>query len=127
VARFADEYNVPFTTPETTAAMNANVDAVLDAADRDRATVVRSAAQVLCCGADDAELARRAAAIGRDVDEMRTDGMAGTPAELVAKLEAFAAVGVTRVYLQVLDLSDLEHLDLVADEVLPAAAALPGS
>lgn len=127
VARFADEYNVPFTTPETTAAMNTNVDAALDAAGRDRATVVRSVAQVLCCGADDDELTRRAAAIGRDVDEMRADGMAGTPAELVARLEAFAEVGVTRVYLQVLDLSDLDHLALVAAEVLPAAAALPGS
>jgi hypothetical protein len=45
----------------------------------------------------------------------------------VAKLQAFAAVGVTRVYLQVLDLADLEHLDLVAAEVLPAASGLPGS
>jgi alkanesulfonate monooxygenase len=127
VARFADEYNVPFADVDTTVAMNANVDAALDAAGRDRSSVVRSVAQVLCCGVDEPEIVRRAAAIGREVDELRTNGLAGTPEEVVAKLQAFAAVGVTRVYLQVLDLADLEHLDLVAAEVLPAASGLPGS
>jgi F420-dependent oxidoreductase-like protein len=127
VARFADEFNVPFVDPATTAALGANVDEACRTAGRDPASVIRSSAQVLCCGADEAELERRAAAIGRDVGEMRSDGMAGTPAELVARLEAFAELGITRLYLQVLDLDDLEHLDLVAAEVLPAALALPGS
>ena len=127
VARFADEFNAPFCDAEVTAGLNATIDATCEAADRDPATVIRSAAQVLCCGADQAEIAHRAGAIGRDVDELRTNGLAGTPDELVAKLEAFAEVGVTRVYLQVLDLADLDHLDLVAEAVLPAAATLPGS
>ena len=127
VARFADEFNVPFVDPATTAALGANVDEACRTAGRDPATVIRSSAQVLCCGADEAELERRAAAIGRDLGEMRADGMAGTPGELAARLEAFAEVGITRLYLQVLDLDDLDHLDLVAAEVLPAALALPGS
>ena len=75
----------------------------------------------------DAEISRRASAIGRDVDELRANGLAGTPTEVVAKLEEFAQAGVTRVYLQVLDLDDLDHLDLVAQAVLPAASELPGS
>jgi hypothetical protein len=78
-----------------------------------------SVAQVVCCGSDDAEVARRAAAIGQDVDEMRTEGLAGSPAQLVDKVGAFAAMGVESVYLQVLDLDDLAHLDLLAAEVLP--------
>lgn len=80
---------------------------------------IYSAAQVLCCGRDEAQLAKRAAAIGRQVDELREHGMAGTPNELVDRIGAFTEAGATRLYLQVLDLSDLDHLDLVATEVLP--------
>ena len=127
VARFAEEFNVPFADVDVTAGLNATVDAACRAAGRDPATVVRSVAQVLCCGADEAAVARRAGAIGREAGELRTNGLAGTPSELVAKLGAFSAAGITRVYLQVLDLDDLEHLDLVAAEVLPAAGTLPGS
>ena len=124
VARFADEFNAPFADAAVTEALNTTVSAACEDAGRDPSTVVRSSAQVVCCGGDDAEIARRAASIGREVGELRTNGLAGTPAELVARLEAFAAVGVTRVYLQVLDLDDLEHLDLIAAEVLPAVHGL---
>lgn len=126
-ARVADEFNVPFADPGTTAALNRHLDVALDAVGRDRDVVVRSVAQVLCCGTDEADLARRARAIGREPAELRANGLAGSPAELRARLEAFAEVGVTRVYLQVLDLADLDHLDLVAEQVLPAARSLPGS
>ncbi len=74
---------------------------------------------MLCCGADEAELARRAAAIGREPTELRADGLAGTPEELVERIARYAELGVTRMYLQVLDLTDLEHLALVAAEVMP--------
>jgi F420-dependent oxidoreductase-like protein len=124
VARFGDEFNVPFADADVTAGLNANVTAACEAESRDPATVVRSVAQVVCCGHDEPEVARRASAIGREVDELRTNGMAGTPAELVARAAAFAAVGITRMYLQVLDLSDLDHLDLLAAEVLPAVRGL---
>jgi alkanesulfonate monooxygenase SsuD/methylene tetrahydromethanopterin reductase-like flavin-dependent oxidoreductase (luciferase family) len=74
---------------------------------------------VLCCGDDEAEIARRADAIGRDVDELRENGLAGSPDEVVDKIGRYAEVGAQRVYLQVLDLSDLDHLALVADKVMP--------
>jgi hypothetical protein len=77
---------------------------------------------VLCVGKDEAELARRAAAIGRDVDDLRAHGVAGTPAEAVDTLSRYAEAGAQRFYLQVLDLSDLDHLDLVAAEVAPQLA-----
>ncbi|UDY36030.1 LLM class F420-dependent oxidoreductase [Dermatobacter hominis] len=126
VARFADEYNVPFAGVDAVRSLNEGIDAACSAADRDPATVVRSVAQVLCCGADEAQVARRAKAIGREVDELRENGLAGTPDEVVATLEEFSAAGITRAYLQVLDLDDLDHLALVAERVLPAASALPG-
>ena len=75
----------------------------------------------MCVGADEAELARRAKAIGRDVADLRENALAGTPDEVVDKLGRYAALGSQRAYLQVLDLADLDHLRLVAAEVLPHA------
>ena len=61
---------------------------------------------------------RRAANIGRKVDDLRAHGLAGTPDEVVARLQEFAAIGAESIYLQVLDLDDLEHIELLAEEVL---------
>jgi F420-dependent oxidoreductase-like protein len=117
-ARFADEFNVPFFPVADCASAYDNVRAACAAAGREGVPVM-SAAQVVCCGRDDAEVARRAAVIGREVDELRQNGLAGSPAELVDKIGAFAAAGCQRVYLQVLDLEDLAHVELLAAEVLP--------
>ncbi|GGO26424.1 LLM class F420-dependent oxidoreductase [Microbispora rosea subsp. aerata] len=116
-ARFADEYNVPFHRPEDTAAAFDRVRQACEAAGRE--SILLSAAQVVCAGRDEAEIARRAANIGREVDELRVNGLAGTPQEIVDKIGRFAKMGAERLYLQVLDLSDLEHLELIAAEVLP--------
>ncbi len=124
VARYAHEYNVPFADVDTTQGLQANIDRACAEVDRDPAEVIRSAAQVVCCGRDDAEIARRAAAIGRAPAELAGNGLSGTPAQLVDKLARFEAIGMTRVYLQVLDMDDLEHLDLLAAEVLPAASSM---
>jgi len=119
-AAYADEFNVPFASVETTTAQFARVAAAVESAGRAAAGMTYSAAQVLCVGATEAELDRRAAAIGREKDELRKNGLAGTPAEVIEKLGAFAEAGAERVYLQVLDLADLDHLRLVAAEVMPA-------
>ncbi|WP_030166754.1 LLM class F420-dependent oxidoreductase [Spirillospora albida] len=116
-AAYADEYNVPFhKLPDTGEAFD-RVRAACRAAGRAR-PMVYSAAQVVCCGRDEAEIRRRADAIGREVDELRENGLAGTPAELVEKIGAFAELGTECIYLQVLDLSDLEHIELLASEVM---------
>ena len=86
---------------------------------RNPATLVFSTAQTVCCGADEKEVARRAAAIGREPDELRQHAVAGTPDEVVERLGAYAAIGAERVYLQMLDLDDLDHVDLLAKEVMP--------
>jgi F420-dependent oxidoreductase-like protein len=118
-ARYAHEFNVPFMSAEENARLFAGVRAACEEAGRQPSSMVFSSALVLCVGRDEAELARRAAAIGRDVDELRAHGVAGTPAEAVDVLGRYAEAGATRVYLQVLDLADLDHLDLVAAEVAP--------
>jgi F420-dependent oxidoreductase-like protein len=118
-ARFATEFNIPFSSLEDTTAAYARVRAACADAGRDPAGLTLSAVQVLCCGRDEAETARRAAAIGRDVEELRANGLAGTPDEVVAKALGYREAGADRMYLQVLDLSDLEQLELVAAEVMP--------
>ncbi len=119
VARFASEYNLPFAPVGFFVKQCDRVRAACEAIERDPADVVLSAAQVVCCGADEAEVTRRAKAIGREPAELRENGAAGTPDEVVARIRAFADAGATRVYLQVLDLDDLDHLALIAEEVMP--------
>jgi F420-dependent oxidoreductase-like protein len=118
-ARYASEFNVPFASAEDNLRLFAGVRQACDEIGRDPASMVYSSALVLCVGKDEDEIARRAAAIGREVDELREHGVAGTPAEAVDILGRYAEAGAERVYLQVLDLADLDHLDLVAAEVAP--------
>jgi F420-dependent oxidoreductase-like protein len=115
-ARYADEFNVGFSSVSETAERFGRVREAAAATGRD---LVYSAAQVLCVGRDEAEIARRAAVIGREVDDLRANGLAGTPAEVIARIGEYAAIGATRIYLQTLDLKDLDHLELVATEVMP--------
>ncbi|MPZ25165.1 MAG: TIGR03560 family F420-dependent LLM class oxidoreductase [Micromonosporaceae bacterium] len=123
-ARFADELNVGFSTVEVAGARfaaAARSSQELDRAGAGRAPLVCSMAGPVCCGRTDAEVKRRAEAIGRSVDAVRgAGGFAGTPEQVVEQLAAYRAVGASRAYLQVLDLADLDHLDLLAAEVIPA-------
>jgi F420-dependent oxidoreductase-like protein len=118
-ARYADEFNLPFVSVDDTVTQFGRVRAACAAIGRDPADLRWSNALVLCCGRTDAEVRRRADAIGRDADELRENGLAGSPAEIVDKIGRYAGVGTQRIYLQVLDLADLDHLDLVAAEVMP--------
>lgn len=118
-ARYASEYNANFTTVEQTAVQYDRVRKACADAGRDPDALTYSVALAVVCGADDAQVRRRADAIGRDVEELRNNHLAGTPAEVVDKLGRYAEIGCTRVYLQVLDLADLAHLELIAAEVMP--------
>jgi len=123
-ATYAAEFNLAFASAEDTAAQFDVVRGACRAVGRDQETLTLSAAQVVCCGRDDAEIARRAAAIGREVGELRTNGLCGRPDEIVEKLGRFAGIGTARMYLQILDLVDLEHVALLGEEVLPQVAGL---
>jgi len=118
-ARFADEFNMPFHSVADSAAGFARVREACEAAGRNPASLTYSVAQTVCCGKDEAEFRRRAAAIGRAPDEMREHGIGGTPGEVAAKIAEYAEIGAERVYLQVLDLGDLDHLALIASDVVP--------
>ena len=83
---------------------------------------VLSVAQTVCCGRDSAEVRRRAEAIGYPDDVLRKIPLVGSPAEIVDKIGQFAQAGTSRIHLQVLDLNDLDHLDLIAGDVGAATA-----
>ena len=118
-ARFATEFNAAFPEIADIAPMFARVRAACEDAGRDGDDLTYSTALVLCVGRDEAEFVKRAAAIGREPDELREHGVAGTVSEAVDRLGELSAAGAERVYLQMLDLADLDHLDLVAREVVP--------
>lgn len=118
-ARFATEFNCAFVSAEDVAAQFGRVRAACENVGRDPRELTYSAALVAAVGGDEAEFTRRAAAIGRDPEELRANGVAGTPSEAVDALHRYAEAGVERIYLQILDLTDLDHLDLVAADVVP--------
>jgi F420-dependent oxidoreductase-like protein len=118
-ARYGAEFNVGFSSADVVGDRFVRVREACDTAGRDPNELVYSAALTVCCGRDDAEVRRRAEVIGREADELRRKGIAGTPAECVETIGRYASIGTERVYLQVMDLHDLDHLDLLATEVMP--------
>jgi F420-dependent oxidoreductase-like protein len=118
-AAYADEFNVPFSSLADTAAAFGRVREAVAAAGREASSMRYSAAHTVCCGRDEAELERRAAATGRPLGDLREQAVAGTPAEVVDRLGQFAGIGADGVYVQLLDLHDLDHLELIAAEVMP--------
>lgn len=118
IARYGDECNVPFASLDTARTQFDRVAEACARADRDVDTITRSVVLVACCGRTDVEVTDRAAVIGRAVPELRANGLAGSPDELVDKIGRYRDIGVQRIYLQMLDLDDLDHLELIASDVL---------
>jgi F420-dependent oxidoreductase-like protein len=113
-AQFATEFNVPFVDTDFYVRQRARVQDACRAIDRDPDELVYSAALVTCIGDSTTQFEQRAAAIGRDPDELVSHGICGTPDVARASLRRWSDLGCHRIYLQVLDLSDLDHLDLIA-------------
>lgn len=121
-ARFAHEFNQAFPEKSQVPELRDRVRRACEEIGRDPDSLVQSLALTTVVGTDDAEFARRAAAIGSTPERLRERGIAGTPGQVVETLRGFAEQGITRVYLQCLDMDDLEHLDLIAEEVMPHVA-----
>ena len=64
---------------------------------------------------------RRAESVGLDPNGPPAAGgqLYGTPARVAEQLSDFVKAGASRAFLQVLDVRDLEHLELIAAEVAP--------
>lgn len=125
VARFADEWNGVFLTPEAYAERSARLDRLLREQGRAPQAVRRSLMTGCVFGQDEAALQAKLAGRGEaTAAQLRERGLvAGETAAVVAQLAAYAAAGVQRIMLQWLDLDDLEGLAALAETVLPQDGA----
>jgi len=121
-ARYADEFNMGFVPPDRTREQFGVVRAACQKIGRDPDAMVYSVAHTVCCGRDEAEARRRVAAIGRDPEDFASVGVAGTVAQCVDLLGRYAEAGASRAYLQLMDIDDLDHVELLASEVVPQLA-----
>ncbi|MEV6753395.1 LLM class F420-dependent oxidoreductase [Streptomyces sp. NPDC051214] len=117
-ARYASEFNIPFASLADTEQQFKRVRTAAEDIGRNADDLTYSNALVACVGKTDAEVKRRADAIGREVEDLRANGLAGSPAEVVERIAAYQAVGSQRMYLQILDLDDLDHLELISSQVM---------
>ncbi|CAB4876253.1 unannotated protein [freshwater metagenome] len=118
-ALFADEFNTPFLQPDDAAQQFARVDQACERVDRDPASIQHTSALIVCCGEDEGAVATRAKAIGWAVEDLKAFGACGTPAQVAERISQWRDAGATTAYLQVLDMSDLDHVRLIGNEVAP--------
>jgi alkanesulfonate monooxygenase len=118
-ATYADEFNCMFMSVDDAGAQIQRIREACERLGREPGELTYSNALTVCCGENETDLARRAAGIGRDVDSLRERALAGSPAEIIDKLGLYREAGVERIYMQVLDLADLDHIALLGNEVLP--------
>jgi F420-dependent oxidoreductase-like protein len=117
-ARYAAEFNTPFRSFDETVRLFAGVREACQAIGRDPESMTYSVSLQTAIGKDEAGFRARAAAAGLDADEIRANALGGTPAEVVDKLGRYREAGTRRVYFQILDLHDLDHLELIASDVM---------
>ncbi|MEO3803158.1 LLM class F420-dependent oxidoreductase [Nonomuraea sp. B1E8] len=122
-AKFADEYNTDGVSPAKSAEAYDRVRAACENVGRDPSEITFSAVVTLCCGTRAAEIEQRrdliSAKSGGDFADHLENAAIGSPDQVADRLREFKKAGASRVYLQLFDLTDLDHLRLVAEEVLP--------
>jgi len=118
-ARFASEFNIGFRSEDTVAETFDGVRRACEEIGRDPGTLRTTVALPTVVATDDASYLRRLKAIDADPDTFAEVNVAGSPDAAVEKLLRLRELGADRVYLQLVDLRDLEHLELIAAEVLP--------
>jgi F420-dependent oxidoreductase-like protein len=119
-ARFADEFNSGLGGDD--AGRFANFRRICAEQGRDPGTVRLSTTLPVCCGATRDEARRRAESLGEPGARLLSQGVVGTPADVLGRLERFGAIGVDTVYFHIYDPADAEHVRLLGEEVLPRAA-----
>jgi alkanesulfonate monooxygenase len=118
-AAFAQEFNTPFMQPDRAAEQYRRVDEACELRGRDPATLQKSCAVTVCCASSETEVAKRAERMGWKVEDLRASGACGSPDEVATRLATWRDAGAQGAYLQVLDPSDLEHIELLGSEVAP--------
>jgi F420-dependent oxidoreductase-like protein len=119
-ARFADEFNSGLGGDD--AGRFVNFRRICAEQGRDPDTVRLSTTLPVCCGATQDEARRRAESLGEPGARLLSQGVVGTPGDVLGRLERFGAIGVDTVYFHIYDPADTDHVRLLGEEVLPRAA-----
>jgi alkanesulfonate monooxygenase SsuD/methylene tetrahydromethanopterin reductase-like flavin-dependent oxidoreductase (luciferase family) len=118
-AQFANEFNTPFLAPTEAALQFSRVDQACEDIGRDPASIRHTSALIVCCGEDEEVVARRAQAIGWSVADLTRFGACGSPEQVAERIREWQTAGAEAVYLQILDMADLEHVRLIGRRVGP--------
>ena len=118
-ARYASEFNIGFRGEDRIAETFDGVRRACEAIDRDPDSLRTTVALPTVVATNEADYHRRLAAIDADPDTFADVNVAGTPEAAIEKMLRLKELGADRVYLQLVDMTDLEHLELIAAEVLP--------
>ena len=133
-ARWADEYNTIYVTPEDARARRRALDEACEHEGRDPRTLGFSMMNGFLIGADDDELRARARRLaqwrgepdpGDDADGYLgglEPWIVGTPDAFCARLREYEAAGIERVMLQHHLVEDFDALELIGRAVIPALA-----
>jgi alkanesulfonate monooxygenase SsuD/methylene tetrahydromethanopterin reductase-like flavin-dependent oxidoreductase (luciferase family) len=131
-ARFADEYNSPFVSPDDCAAIRARVERECERVGRDPATMAFSTMTGCLIGSTRSEALERArqlyGRVQREVDfetwlgRYAQRSLVGSVDEVASRLREYEEAGCERVMLQHLLHADLEPVRLIGRELAPAVA-----
>ncbi len=114
-AQYATEFNTGFVSNEVIAERFRRVIDVTEESGRDPGTLRLSVPLTVTIGATSDRADARARAQALDPAEQRVSGLHGTPSDVAERLAALRGLGAHRVYLQLLDVTDLEQLDLLVE------------
>jgi F420-dependent oxidoreductase-like protein len=133
-AAFADEYNTVMSTPAEILDVRRRLDEACEAADRDPADLPLSMMTGWLVGADRDDLRNRAARLSQWKGEggsgdaflegIRESTVVGTVPEAVEQLQALEEAGLSRIMGQHLLHRDLDAIELMGREVIPALGSL---
>lgn len=119
-ARHATEFNIAFQPEDVIADRFSRVRAACEQVGRDPRSLKLSVALTTLAGGSDADLERRAASTGTDLAAFRVGhDFAGSADEIVEKASRLKELGASRLYFQLMDMSDLDHVAYLGEEVLP--------
>ena len=116
-ARYADEWNAVFLTPDRFADLNARLDELLREAGRPPGGVRRTLMTRAIFGRTNADVDRKLDGASRE--GLDPAMIAGTADEFVERLGRLSEAGVERVMLQWLEADDVDGLEAMAHSVLP--------
>jgi F420-dependent oxidoreductase-like protein len=123
VARYADEWNALFITPEKFSELNEHLNELIVAENRQPESVRRSLMTGCVFGSNQAHVDEKVKSRGSGkltrAELIERGLVVGTAGEIKEQLRSYEDAGVDRIMLQWLDLDDIDGLEAMANSILP--------